>query len=112
MLLARHISGEEEVPVGVVGLVRWVRWAGGHGESGESDPRCPPWVWLAWLDCGLRAFPDGSDTLRRADLGACSLSPCLSNVWNALPSSHRSCSGETCDVLARLSLRPAPSLPT
>ena len=25
VLLARHVSGEEEVPVGVVGLIRWAR---------------------------------------------------------------------------------------
>ena len=49
ILLAKHVSGEEEVPAGVVGLIRWV----GGGEMAVAQGyRSGGAVLLSWRHCG------------------------------------------------------------
>ena len=81
ILLAKHVSGEEEVPVGVVGLIRWVGgWlAGGRAGGREGLARVGGQLCSHWRHC------------RRVRAMCSSYYPILSSSSAVLPAHHAVC---------------------
>ena len=107
ILLAKHVSGEEEVPAGVVGLIRWVggggRWLW-HRGTGAVGQFCCRGGTVAGCTMQERFAQFAFPQCRHPCSPRCCL-PARPFPPPAFSPRLLACSGETCDVLSHLSVR-------